>query len=160
MVNAFEVGDQRKDSWVASKTVEGQTFYYPFKYKIAEYGEPVTEYYMIFRLAEQYLIRAECYAHQGKIDEAKKDLNIIRERAGLPTETATTNEELLVAIAHERRVELYAEWGQRWFDLKRTQKATEVLAPIKPAWEPGDTLFPIPLEEILRNPSLTQNEGY
>jgi hypothetical protein len=160
LANAFEAGDKRKDSWVASKTVEGQTFYYPFKYKIAEYGQPVTEYYMVFRLAEQYLIRAECYAHQGKIDEAKNDLNIIRERASLPIETVTTDEELLIAITHERRIELYAEWGQRWFDLKRTRKATEILASIKPGWQPTDTLFPIPSGEILKNAALTQNEGY
>ncbi|MCO5239434.1 MAG: RagB/SusD family nutrient uptake outer membrane protein [Chitinophagaceae bacterium] len=160
LIHAFEEGDLRKIRWVASTIVDGQTFYYPFKYKVGEYGEPLTEYYMIFRLAEQYLIRAECYAHQGKIDEAKNDLHMIRERAGLPAEPASTNDELLTAIANERRIELFAEWGHRWFDLKRIQKAAEVLAPLKPGWQPTDTLFPIPTEQILRNPSLTQNKGY
>ncbi|MBX2924120.1 MAG: RagB/SusD family nutrient uptake outer membrane protein [Chitinophagaceae bacterium] len=160
LMSSFEAGDLRKDSWVASKTVQGQTYYYPYKYKIGEYGQPLTEYYMIFRLAEQYLIRAECYARQGKIEESKNDLDLIRERAGLPPANANTSDGLLFAIARERRVELFAEWGHRWFDLKRTQKTTEVLAPLKPGWQPTDTLFPIPSEQILRNPFLTQNEGY
>lgn len=160
LISAFEVDDQRKAAWVASKAIDGQTFHYPFKYKIGEYGQPLTEYYMVFRLAEQYLIRAESYARQGKIEEAKNDLDRIRERAGLPATTATTDDELLTATAHERQIELFAEWGHRWFDLKRTQKSTEILAPLKPAWQATDTLFPIPIGQILRNPSLTQNKGY
>src|SRR5574338_510826 len=68
LINAFEADDQRKTDWIASRTIDGQTYDYPFKYKIGEYGEPLTEYYMVFRLAEQYLIRAESYAHQGKIE--------------------------------------------------------------------------------------------
>lgn len=160
LINSFEADDLRKDSWVTSKIAQGQTYYYPFKYKIGAFGMPLTEYYMVLRLAEQYLIRAESLTRQGKIDEAKNDLNMIRERAGLSLTPASTTEELLEAIAHERRIELFAEWGHRWFDLKRTQKANEVLAPIKPGWQLTDTLFPIPLGQIHSNPALTQNPGY
>ncbi|MBW7941210.1 MAG: RagB/SusD family nutrient uptake outer membrane protein, partial [Candidatus Kuenenia stuttgartiensis] len=160
LINAFEASDDRKNSWVATKAMDGQTYYYPFKYKIGKYGEPLTEYYIVFRLAEQYLIRAECNAHIGKINEARNDVNIIRERAALPATSASTTDELLTIIAKERRIELFTEWGHRWVDLKRTHKATEVLATLKPDWQPTDTLFPIPSEQILRNPSLTQNEGY
>lgn len=160
LLNAFEVDDVRKASWVASKSVDGDTYYYPFKYKINEYGLPVTEYYTVFRLAEQYLIRAESYAHQEKMDEAKNDLDIIRQRAGLPGTLANTDEELIEAIAQERRIEFFAEWGHRWFDLKRTKKSTEVLGIIKPGWQATDTLYPIPLSEILANKNLTQNQGY
>lgn len=160
LMSSFEAGDHRKNNWAATKTVDGQAYYYPFKYKIGKYGEPLTEYYVVLRLAEQYLIRAECNVHIGKINEARNDLNIIRERATLPSTSSSTADELLSAIAKERQIELFAEWGHRWFDLKRTQKATEVLAPLKPGWQPTDTLFPIPSEQILRNPSLTQNEGY
>ncbi len=160
LINSFEPGDLRKNHWVNSKAVQGHAYYYPFKYKIGEYGKPLTEYYMVFRLAEQYLIRAESFAHQGKVEESKGDLNIIRARVGLPNTAATTIEELNSAIFQERRIELFAEWGHRWFDLKRTQKSTEILGPIKPGWQPTDTLYPIPLRETLRNPSLTQNQGY
>lgn len=159
-LNAIETDDLRKNSWVASKTVQGQDYYYPFKYKIGEYGMPLKEYYMFFRLAEQYLIRAESFAHQGKIDESKNDLNVIRTRAGLSETVAGTAEELLTAIAHERRIEFFCEWGTRWFDLKRTKKSTDVLSPIKPGWQPTDTLYPIPIREIKYAPSLTQNPGY
>ncbi len=31
------------------------------------------------------------------------------------------------AVAHERQIELFAEWGNRWFDLKRTGKASAIL---------------------------------
>jgi hypothetical protein len=160
LLNSFEGNDLRKVSWVASKIAIGNTYSYPYKYKINGYGLPVTEYYMIFRLAEQYLIRAECYARQGKFDEAKNDINIIRERAGLLGTVAITLEEILNVIMHERRIELFAEWGHRWFDLKRTGKSTEVLSLIKPDWQATDTLYPIPLGDIHQNPFLEQNHGY
>lgn len=160
LLSSFETGDLRKSSWVTEKIVQGQSYYYPFKYKIGNNGMPLHEYYIVFRLAEQYLIRAESLVHMGKIGEAKNDLNIIRERAGLPISTSSTSIDLISEISNERRVELFAEWGHRWFDLKRTKKSTEVLAPIKPDWQVTDTIFPIPLGEILRNPVLTQNPGY
>ncbi len=160
LLNAFETDDVRKTSWLASKLVNGETYHYPYKYKINEYGLPLTENYMVFRLAEQYLIRAESCAHQEKIDEAKNDLDIIRQRAGLPGTLANTSEELGDAIAQERRIELFVEWGHRWFDLKRTKKSTEVLGAIKPGWQATDTLYPIPLSEMLANKNLTQNQGY
>jgi hypothetical protein len=160
LLNSFEENDSRKIEWVGTVSVDGTTYYYPFKYKINDYGLPVTEYYVAFRLAEQYLIRSECFAHLGENDESKNDLNVIRERAGLPLTDANSSDDLLNAIAHERRIELFAEWGNRWFDLKRTQNSSKVLAPLKPDWQPADTLFPIPSGEILKNSSLTQNLGY
>jgi starch-binding outer membrane protein, SusD/RagB family len=67
----------------------------------------------------------------------------------------------LLAIEQERKIELFAEWGHRWFDLKRNSKATELLSPIKnPNWQSTDTLYPIPIKEILLNNSLRQNDGY
>lgn len=160
LLNAFETNDLRKINWTGSTVIDGNIYYYPYKYKINEYGLQVTEYYMIFRLAEQYLIRAECYAHLNNIPEAKQDLNIIRERAGLSDIIDENAEELLTVIMHERRIELFSEWGHRWFDLKRTGKASEILAPLKPGWQATDTLFPIPLAQIRANSNLTQNEGY
>lgn len=160
LLNTFDSNDLRKEKWIGEISVNGDTYYYPFKYKINDYGLPVTEYYMVFRLAEQYLIRAECDAHQGKLDEALADINTIRGRAGLQAVLANNQDELFELIANEKRKEFFAEWGHRWFDLKRTQKSTLVLGEIKPGWQPADTLFPIPLSEILSNPSLTQNKGY
>jgi starch-binding outer membrane protein, SusD/RagB family len=56
---------------------------------------------------------------------------------------------------------LFAEWGHRWFDLKRRHKADAVLSLLKPTtWQPSDVLFPIPSGQIRANPALTQNPGY
>jgi hypothetical protein len=68
---------------------------------------------------------------------------------------------LLLAVEKERQLELFTEWGHRWFDLKRTQRSTAVLGPIKGAnWQVTDTLYPIPSDAIRTNINLTQNEGY
>jgi hypothetical protein len=117
----------------------------------------------VFRLAEQFLIRAEARAHLDKItgaNSAKADLNMIRDRAGLPPTVASTKEEMLAAILQERRMELFVEWGHRWFDLKRTGKASEVLSVLKPRWDPTDVLYPIPYNELQLNPNMMQNAGY
>lgn len=160
MLDVFESGDGRKTSWVNSFTEGTDIWYYPFKYKVPG-GDNVTEYSMIFRLAEQYLIRAEARAEQGNIIGAQFDLNTIRNRAGLPNTTANDKASLLLAIEQERRVELFAEWGHRWLDLKRTNRADIVLDPIKaPDWQSTDVLYPIPERETTTNPNVTQNEGY
>lgn len=157
ITGAFEANDQRAISWVGG-TIGG---YYPFKYKEATSTSTSVEYPIIFRLAEQYLIRAEARAQQEEITEAQSDLNIIRNRAGLPNTTATSKEDLLDAILNECLVELFTEHGHRWFDLVRTGKAAEVIGAIKLGWKDTDVLLPIPESEILLNPNLLpQNDGY
>ncbi len=160
LLNSFEAGDQRKVSWTKSKTVSGQTYFYPYKYKVRNLNEPVTEYYMVFRLTEQFLIRAECYAHLNDLSRSKADIDLIRSRASLPSTSASTQTDLLLAIERERRIEFFAEWGHRWFDLNRTGRSDQILPPIKSGWQATDKLYPIPLTEIRLNPSLTQNPGY
>jgi hypothetical protein len=92
---------------------------------------------------------------------AAADLNVIRNRAGLPNTTASTQEELILAIEHERRMELFAEWGHRFFDLKRNGRLDEVLGRIKPNWSSTDAVLPLPQSELLINQNLApQNPGY
>jgi hypothetical protein len=161
LLDSLEAGDHRKQAWIASRTYSGQTIYYPYKYKVYGNNAPVTEYYMILRLAEQYLIRAEARAHLGNISGAQDDLNIIRARAGLANITASNKDSLLAAIEKERRIELAFEWGHRWFDLKRWGKAGNVLSTLKPStWRIEHTLWPIPIDQINANPALKQNAGY
>src|ERR1022692_228416 len=149
LLNAFELGDLRRSNWIDSVIVSGQIYYYPFKYKINGSGNPpVTEYSMVLRLAEQYLIRAEAEAEQDDIPDATADINIIRSRAGLSATTANDKPSLLTAIEHEREIELFSEWGHRWLDLKRTGLASTVLPLAKPLWQNTDTLYPIPESEI------------
>lgn len=162
LLNLFEVGDSRKTNWLKSKTVNSIFYTYPFKYKLRFDGNTSpSEYFVPLRLAEQYLIRAEARAKQSNIEGAKNDLNTIRSRAGLTNTLASSQTEVLSAIEHERRVELFGEEGHRWFDLKRNGKASSVLSSIKsPNWQATDELYPIPFTEILYNPALIQNPGY
>ncbi len=158
---AFEPGDQRRSAWIGSVTDGTDTLYFPFKYKERLPTDTSVEFSILFRLSELYLIRAEARAQQGDIAGAQADINIIRNRAGLGNTIAITTNALLEAILQERQVELFTEFGHRWFDLKRMGKAAEVLAPIKPGWRDTDVLLPIPEEEILVNPNLApQNPGY
>jgi starch-binding outer membrane protein, SusD/RagB family len=161
LLNVFEVGDQRKGSWLKSNTVSSVQYFYPNKYKVRTTVPPVTEYNVMLRLAEIYLIRAEARAKQDKLTEAKADLNAIRTRAGLSGTPAVTKEEILAAIVKERRTELFTEWADRWLDLKRTGQINHVLSGVKGTnWQLTDQLYPIPEDELNYNPRLTQNPGY
>lgn len=166
LLNAFELNDNRKTSWTKSKVISTKTYYYPYKYKIgssqAVANGPYTEYYMVLRLAEQYLIRGEARAKLDKLIEAIADINVIRQRAGLsPLPNSLAQQQVLDAVEQERRVELFAEWGHRWLDLKRWGRADAVLNLIKGAnWQTSDQLYPIPQSELLVDPNLIQNPGY
>ena len=67
-------------------------------------------------------------------------------------------------------LELAFEEGQRWFDLKRTGKALEVIK-AQNRWKRNKLsyvnnlteqklLWPIPQSQLDKNPNLTQNPGY
>ncbi|GAA3605037.1 RagB/SusD family nutrient uptake outer membrane protein [Flavivirga amylovorans] len=166
LVNAFELGDSRRSQWVGLLDFGFASWHYPFKYKNGIFNQPnAAEYSVVLRLAEQFLIRAEARAQQGDQAGAVSDLDEIRNRANLPliqvTNPGISLPNLLLAIEQERRVELFAEFGHRWLDLKRTSRIDEVLGAIKTNWESTDAFFPIPEQEIINNPNLLpQNEGY
>ncbi len=167
LMSNFEAGDNRKSHWIGTyNTTNPQTSYY-FVNKYKNISSTVTEYNMVLRLAEQYLIRAEARAQQGNLSGAISDLNIIRNRAGLANTSASTQSALLIAILHERQSELFVEWGHRWFDLIRTGTINSVMGSPGNAcqskggiWNPNSQLYPIPQAEINVNPNLTQNPGY
>jgi hypothetical protein len=160
LATAFEPGDLRYTNWVKSMVYQGVTYYYAYKYKVRT-SSTVTENYTMLRLAEQYLIRAEALNNQKKVELAIDDLNVIRQRAGLLALPKTlTQDECTAAVEQERRIELFCEWGHRWFDLKRTGRADAVLSPIKPKWKSTAVWYPIPLTERVADPSLGQNDGY
>ena len=172
LVDSFETGDQRWANWVGADSVDlpGFTFYYPNKYtlgfsQVVQSGS-IPQYYMVLRLAEQYLIRAEAEANgtNGGTAAAITDLNTIRARAGgiAPLSTSLTAAQTLGAVAHERQIELFAEWGHRWLDLKRTNQAVSVLSqvPLHQAINQNMLLYPIPYQETVTDPNLKQNTGY
>lgn len=109
----------------------------------------------VFRLAEQYLIRAEARANKGDVTGAIEDLNVIRQRSHVSEYSGSiTQEKVLEAIEQERRIELAFE-PHRWFDLVRTNRAVEVLG-----IDSHYTLFPIPNTDNLVDEDLEQNIGY
>ncbi|EHQ25205.1 RagB/SusD family nutrient uptake outer membrane protein [Mucilaginibacter paludis] len=165
LLSSFEVNpvtntpDKRRGSWIGSIVYNTNTYYYPAKYK-AKSSAANVEDNILFRMAEQYLIRAEARAQQNNADGAIADLNIIRNRAGLGNTTAVLQADLLAAISRENRIEYFAEWGHRWFDLKRTGTIDAVLGAAKTTYKPFAKLWPLPQTEILANPNLIQNTGY
>lgn len=161
LLNAFEAGDQRKSAWIGFNNIGGgTTIYYAHKYKNLQSSDTPVEDYMFLRLADIYLIRAEAFAHRENIHDALNDLNAVRGRAGLKDTSITSQPDLLKAILHERQVELFCEWGNRWFDLKRTQTIDAVLGASKTNWRPWAALYPIPRAERQANPALRPNPGY
>ncbi len=159
LVSSFETNDARREQWIGEVNAGGEIFYYPYKYKVRQGGS--SEYSVLMRLAEQYLIRAEARLYLGDLNGALQDINTIRNRAGLPPSNANTTAEIAWAIEVERRHELFTEHGHRWFDLKRTARANELIGPIKPNWRPTDILLPLPETELNLNPNLQpQNAGY
>ncbi|MCW3117010.1 MAG: RagB/SusD protein, partial [Chitinophagaceae bacterium] len=163
ITNDFETGDKRKTNWVSQFTSGSKTWNYASKYKLK--ALPVGgEYSVVFRLAEMYLVRAEARTRNSNVAQAIQDVDAIRGRAGIPLISSTnpgisaTN--LLTVIAHERKMELFTEWGHRWLDLKRTNKADEVLSVIKGSnWQPTDKLYALPQGEVT-NGNRPQNPGY
>lgn len=160
LYDSFETGDQRRVKWLRPRSSGGNIWYHSFKYKKTTTSSPQLEYSIVIRLAEMFLIRAEARARQGELVTAKDDLNIIRNAAGLDDTVADSQEELLDAILHERRVEFFTEYGHRFMDLKRFGKLDQFLSG-KPAWQSSDRLLPIPEAELSLNPNIRpQNPGY
>jgi hypothetical protein len=161
LLNDFEAGDQRNEQWITAISNGTETWFHANKYKEKSSTSSSVEYSIMFRLAEQYLIRAEARAHQGDLIGAKEDLNKIRTTAGLAETTAISQPDILNAILKERRVEFFTELGHRFLDLKRANKLNEILTPIKPGWSVTDNLMPLPESELSLNPNLNpQNPGY
>jgi hypothetical protein len=119
------------------------------------------------RLADIILLKAEALNELGDVDGAAQLVNQIRTRVELPNTNATTKEQMRLAIEKERRLELAFE-GHRWFDLKRTGRAIEVMNNMTGPdgsnfgynLTTNGLLWPIPQSELDKNELLTQNPGY
>ena len=90
-------------------------------------GRPTKFFYMtgdrdwfqfpLLRLAENYLHLAEAYNELGETANALKYLNIIRNRAGIPSTEETNQAELRKLIQVEKQLEYFWE-NHRYFDVK------------------------------------------
>lgn len=112
----------------------------------------------VFRLSEQYLIRAEAYSQLGNYSKAGSDITVLRKArySTYGNSTAITASTWLDIIGDERVKELYME-GFRLQDLKRWHKGFERKAQTNTV-APGNTLkiaaddkrfvWPIPQHEL------------
>jgi hypothetical protein len=170
LVAAFEPGDGRWSTWVGKDSVPASggtpaaVYYYASKYKAMGLYTSAQETFVMLRLAELYLIRAEARAQQNNLSGALADLNAVRARAGLGASAAVTQADVLGAVLHERRVELFTEVGHRWFDLRRTgnvDAVMSVMAPLKGgSWSSFKAWWPIPLTDIQNDTRLVQTPGF
>lgn len=112
------------------------------------------------RLGEIYLIQAEAANELGRTSEALAALNTVRDRVELPAVTTTDQAELRRAIWKERRLELAFE-HDRWFDLVRTGQGQEAMAADGKTFVVGrHELFPIPNQQLIDTPEMTQNPNW
>ena len=138
--------------------------------------------WIVFRTGEMYLNAAEAAFENGEADEAKRLINIIRDRVGMPPKENLT----IVEVRNERFVELYIE-EHRYWDIRRWRIAVDELngkgfkgvtweyhiaedkygIKIKDAdfnqirvFAERNYYFPIGLNRIADNPNLVKNPGY
>lgn len=180
LIDAFEEGDKRKDVSIGFWTGtdwDGQVrpIAYCAKYKppLSAPDNRCSDNLPILRYSDILLMYAEVLNEQGKTAEALPLVLAVRERAGLTKPIADAGQSSLRdLIQAERRREFCFE-NQRWYDLKRTGKAVEVMT-AHGLREKAAKVFlypeaynniavrllaPIPANEVLIN-KLEQNPGY
>lgn len=139
-----------------------------------EYTRTPYEFPLI-RLGDVLLMLAEAYNESGATDKAVIELNKVRERVGMPGLDSGAawlavngKEDMAERIRRERAFELAGE-GQRYWDLKRwglleqsVKNATDIFGDLMytRTYQERHQLWPIPLVEMERNLSLTQNLGW
>ena len=116
----------------------------------------------LFRLAEQYLIRAEARLKKtpADIQGAISDINVIKERANVETldpSVSRSTDDLLLVVENENRLEFAFE-GHRYPDVIRTGRAGAVFGALNPAYlDSRYWVVPIPTSELKNDPDLEQN---
>ncbi|WP_156305830.1 RagB/SusD family nutrient uptake outer membrane protein [Sphingobacterium endophyticum] len=122
----------------------------------------VSDWAPIMRYSEILLIKAEALANiaSGVDANAVALVNQVRSRSKASTIAPATKAELVAAILNERRIELAFE-GQGLFEFLRTGRNLPAHS-VVPEYKFGNGLlvFPLPLNDVQRNPKLVQNEGY
>ena len=138
---------------------------YPFIGKYQDFSG--AQNFILIRLADIMLLKAEALNELNQVSEAAELVNEIRARVDLDPTEADTQAEMRLAIEHERRLELAFE-GHRWYDLKRTGRAIDVINALKNGsgvslgynLTPEKMFWPIPQQELDKNDKLEQNSGY
>lgn len=180
LLNAFEEGDLRKE--VSIKIWNGPDwdgvirdipYTGKFNRPISAPDDRTGDNFPVLRYSDVLLMYAEALNEQGRTGEAVIYVQEVRDRAGLKDPLLGYDKgKLENLIAKERQVEFCFE-NQRWYDLKRTGKALEVMTAhgqreiaekdflYNSAYQidANKLLAPLPAEQILIN-NLNQNPGY
>ena len=141
--------------------------HYPFINKWRNFTVGSNQNFIFYRLADILLLKAEALNEHGDVQGAAVLVNRIRHRALLGDTPAVTQDDMRLAIAKERRLELAFE-AHRWYDLKRTGRAIEVMNnAVGPDGQKigynltqNRLVWPIPQTEMDKNSKLVQNPGY
>lgn len=107
-------------------------------------------YTIVKTYADVLLSLAECESKLGNDTKANEYLNQVKSAKSIET----TSSDVILAIS-EVRSKIQIDFGGYFAFLKRTGLAMSTLG-----LEEYQLLFPIPQDEIYRNPSMTQNPGY
>lgn len=111
--------------------------------------------FVIYRLADAYLMRGEAAWRLGDKAAGAADFNVIRQLRNVPEFDASMTEDDMLA---ERGRELAWEFHRRQ-DLIRFGAFTKAWT-FKPESPETRNLYPIPQSQIALNPNLIQNPGY
>ncbi len=174
LVKAFtDNGDtQRLASTITRENVGWSDTYwpssnYPFAYKMRDTNG--NQNYYIARLADILLLKAAALASMGDVSGAMVLVNQVRARAGIAEISASNQADAIDKVLQERLMELAFE-GDRWFDLKRMDKAIQMLSqqkdgsgnvlPYASNINQNRLIWPIPQDKLDANALLNQNPGY
>ncbi len=176
-VDEFPQGDLRRPVNITESYLgfELKHPYMPKKWNLDQINSPRTnhgENYIVFRLADVYLMAAEAENELNGPANAYQYINTVRERAFDPVQplAGLSQQQFREAIYDERKWELAGE-GHRRMDLIRWGILFEALQNTRHCaydpvgnFQPHHVLFPIPAEEIELNPNLLEsdptNNGY
>ncbi|NHN25297.1 RagB/SusD family nutrient uptake outer membrane protein [Flavobacterium jejuense] len=160
--NLMPINDPRRPFVIAPGNTVG-------KYKNSNipgvFGSSATFY---MRLAEVYLIKAECLARNGgSLTDAQSALDEVRARVGLPSTAAPNINQLLADIRKEKLLDLAFEDAEPWFDLVRYHILGDInISNFKPTIDVATNgvsqfILPIPPSSLrLSNGVVVQNPGY
>ena len=127
----------------------------------------------MYRVSEQYLIKAEAQARMDDFDGAAATIDMLRDArygSDQPTPSYASLEEAIDDILFERRLELAYE-GHRYIDIKRTRDITNegIIrnsndcgggTPCELEVDDFRFTLPIPQAEVDVNANIIQNPGY
>lgn len=178
LIDLYEVADERREvslSWgfngrSFNRGSKGDRPWFGPKFWDLTANRTASEKNLYFlRYADIIMILAEASNELGNTDEAITFVNMIKGRAKadlLKIGGNLNQEQVREVIMEERAREFVGELQRKW-DLSRWDKLVDAMQSISQDnadgaknVQPHHVLFPIPYDEIVKNPNLKQNPGY